>query len=396
MTLRIFARPFPEYDPFRAFYTMKGLLDRSRNRFYNHFINWMKEQRVNMKQRKNFFDAARVGVALLVVALLALWWIYRYYETRSESSTTFVMDTVMQQNVYGPRAKEAIQQVTDRIASMESELSLYEETSDIARLNTAAGESFVELSSETYQLLEQAKTLSAQAPDAFAITIAPLTLAWGITTDSPRVPTQEEIDELLPLVDDQALILRDGQGMLEKKGQAVDLGGIAKGAACDAAAAIYDEMKVENALLNLGGSTIYARGTKPDGTAFRIGFRDPAGDQSSALLSFSLQNAVFSTSGGYERFFEQDGVRYQHILDPQTGWPVQSDLLSVGVLMENGAEADFYSTALFAMGRDKALEYMQKGISAILLDEEGTLYVSSVFRDSLELLTDDYQVVYVE
>ena len=79
-----------------------------------------------MKQRKNFFDASRVGVALLVVALLALWWIYRYYETRSESSTTFVMDTVMQQNVYGPRAKEAIQQVTDRIASMESELSLYE------------------------------------------------------------------------------------------------------------------------------------------------------------------------------------------------------------------------------------------------------------------------------
>lgn len=342
----------------------------------------------------------RVGLVRLLVTLLAIallgWLAHRILAAQTKSSTSFAMDTVLQQTVYGPHAQQAIQTVEQRMRELETEWSLYESESDIARLNAAAGKSFVKISTNTYQLLEEAKALSIQTPDAFALTIAPLTLAWGITTDSPRVPSQEEIDRLLPLVDDRALLLENGEAMLEKEGQAVDLGGIAKGAACDAAREVYEELHVDSALLNLGGSTIYARGVKPDGTAFRIGFRDPDGAQDSALASFSLQDAVFSTSGGYERFFEQDGVRYQHILDPETGWPVQSDILSVGVLSENGAQADFYSTALYVMGRDRALAAMENGVTAILLDKTGTLYVSEIFRDSLQLLQDNLQVVYVK
>lgn len=350
-----------------------------------------------MKKEKTTGKIRLIRFLMVLLAVLFFGWlIYRLVAGQVKTNTTFAMDTVMQQEVYGPRAQEAIQTVEQRVRELENEWSLYLEESDIARLNAAAGKDFVEVSSETYQLLEQAKNLSAQMPDAFALTIAPLTLAWGITTDEPRVPSQEEIDELLPLVDDDALLLENGKAMLEKEGQAVDLGGIAKGAACDAAKEIYEQFHVDSALLNLGGSTIYARGRKPDGTAFRVGFRDPNGEQNSALASFALQDAVFSTSGGYERFFEQDGVRYQHILDPKTGQPVQSDILSVGVLSESGTQADFYSTALYVMGRDEALKAMQNGVQAILLDESGTLYVSESFRDSLELLMEDYQVVYVK
>ena len=103
----------------------------------------------------------------------------------------------------------------------------------------------------------------------------------------------------------------------------------------------------------------------------------------------------FATSGGYERYFEQDGVRYHHILDPATGRPAESDIVSVGVLCATGTEADFYSTTLFVWGKEKTLEYMKNGGQAIFLDEENNLYVSQAFAASLELLEDGYRVIYV-
>ena len=226
-------------------------------------------------RKKEIFLRVVCALCILLVLTGGVFWLRaREVANQSVHNATFIMDTVMQQDVYGPQAQEAIEQVQNRISDMEKELSLYQSDSDIARLNEAA----VEVSDETYCILKQAKDLCEQVPDAFALTIAPLTLAWGITTDQPRVLTQAEIDELLPLVDDDSLILQDGQAMLLRSGQAVDLGGIAKGAACDVAREVYEDLEIEHALLNLGGSTIYAKGTKPDGTPFRIGFRDPSGE----------------------------------------------------------------------------------------------------------------------
>ena len=232
------------------------------------------------------------------------------------------------------------------------------------------------------------KHSSAQAGGAFELTIAPLALAWGITTDAPRVLQQDEIDALLPLVDDSGLLLESGTARLQRPGQAVDLGGIAKGAACDVAKEVYDEYGIRAALCWLGGSSIYARGVKPDGEAWRLGFRDPKEEESVSLASFEIRDAVFCTSGGYERYFEQDGVRYHHILDPATGRPAQSDIVSIGILCENGAEADFWSTALFVQGREKALEYFETGGEGLLLDEDNTLYVSKALQASFELAAE--------
>ncbi len=398
MTLEIFARPFPQYEHFQSFYSsiQRHRLTEGKNTFTINLLILGKAQRGNMRKKEIFLRVVCALCILLVLTGGGFWLRAREVANQSVHNATFIMDTVMQQDVYGPQAQEAIEQVQNRISDMEKELSLYQSDSDIARLNEAAGKEAVEVSDETYCILKQAKDLCEQVPDAFALTIAPLTLAWGITTDQPRVLTQAEIDELLPLVDDDSLILQDGQAMLLRSGQAVDLGGIAKGAACDVAREVYEDLEIEHALLNLGGSTIYAKGTKPDGTPFRIGFRDPEGDQESAIVSFDLKDAVFSTSGGYERYFEQDGVRYQHILDPRTGWPAESDILSVGVLSENGAQADFYSTALYVLGKEKTLEYMKDGVTAIMLCEDGVLYASTAFESSLELLSDEYQVVYVE
>ncbi|MFQ9680822.1 MAG: FAD:protein FMN transferase [Ruthenibacterium lactatiformans] len=309
------------------------------------------------------------------------------------------MDAVADQKVYGPNGEKAIAAAEQAFREMENRLSVYKEGSDIARLNAAAGSGeAVAVEAQTYALLSQAKTLSAQAGGAFELTIAPLALAWGITTDAPRVLQQDEIDALLPLVDDSGLLLESGTARLQRPGQAVDLGGIAKGAACDVAKEVYDEYGIRAALCWLGGSSIYARGVKPDGEAWRLGFRDPKEEESVSLASFEIRDAVFCTSGGYERYFEQDGVRYHHILDPATGRPAQSDIVSIGILCENGAEADFWSTALFVQGREKALEYFETGGEGLLLDEDNTLYVSKALQASFELAAEAegaYHVVFL-
>lgn len=302
------------------------------------------------------------------------------------TATTFVMDTVATQTVYGRKGEQAASAVEKALREMDARLSLYEKNGDIARLAQGAGSGEpVTIDPQTYALLVQAKTLAAQTEGAFQLTIGPLSLAWGISGDAPHVPPQQEIDALLPLVDDGGLILQNGTARLSVTGQAVDLGGAAKGAACDQAKVLYEQYGISSALCVMGGSSIYAHGTKPDGSLWRLGFRDPAGDGNSSLASFAIRDAAFATSGGYERYFELDGVRYQHILDPETGAPVQTDIVSVGVLAESGLAADIWSTALFVQGKEKALAYFSAGGEGMLLDEEGNLYVSAALQESFIL-----------
>lgn len=310
------------------------------------------------------------------------------------TAATFVMDTLVDQQGYGASAPEAMRAVNLYLAAYDARLSLFAEGSDIAALNAAAGGNGTDVAPETAALLRQALALSAQSEGAFAVTVAPLTLAWGITTDTPRVPGREEIDRLLPLVNDAAVQVDGNRVRLPEADMALDLGGIAKGAVCTDVAAIYDEYGVDSAWISIGGN-IYARGTKPDGSAWRIGFRDPAGD--GYVASFLLTDRVIAVSGGYERYFEVDGQRYIHIIDPATGYPAESDIASVGAICADGAEADFWSTTLYVWGRERALEKMQAGLCAILLDDAGVLYVSESLRDGFKLYDEasGMEVIYV-
>ncbi|MDL2252873.1 FAD:protein FMN transferase [Ruminococcaceae bacterium OttesenSCG-928-I18] len=301
-----------------------------------------------------------------------------------ETSSTFAMDTLVSQNAYGERAKEAMQEVNKALAEADGRLSLFAEQSEIVRVNQEAGRRGADVSEDTAALLRQALALSSQSEGCFAVTIAPLTLAWGITGEQPRVVPQREVDELLSLVDDSLVQIEGNHVLLPKEGMGIDLGGIAKGAACSRAAEIYESYGVESALLSIGGN-IYARGEKPDGTPWRVGFRDPEGGEGSYIASFSLRDSVIAVSGGYERYFEQEGVQYIHILDPRTGRPAESDIVSVGVIEEDGATADFWSTTLFVQGTQAALAYMRQGGRAVVLDDEGNLYVSQEMQSDFSL-----------
>ncbi|MFV0413097.1 MAG: FAD:protein FMN transferase [Oscillospiraceae bacterium] len=359
----------------------------------------MENQPTQPARRRTRARWVRAVCILLALALVAAAVAYNLLQRQAYTSATFAMDAMVSQTAYGPGAQRAMQQVNLALAEYEQEFSLYSETGDVARINEAAGKGGADVSPRTAALIQQATQLSAQSKGAFAISIAPLTLAWGITSGSPRVPSQQEIDSLLPLVNDDAIQVEGTHVALAKEGLALDLGAIAKGAACTEMAAIYAQNGVKSALLSIGGSSIYALGTKPDGTQYRVGFRDPAGGGSAYIASFALQNQSISVSGGYERYFVQNGKTYIHILNPLTGYPVESDIASVGVIHPDGAVAEFYSTTLFIWGVEEALEYMRGGGAAIVLDTAGNLYVSASLEEGFQLhqqAESSYNLTFVE
>lgn len=365
-------------------------------------MNTQNQIKKNEQQTKKNRIILIVFLVLALVSIIAIFLFQTNYVSgqSSEESTasTFVMDTLVTQRAYGAGASEAMEQVNIAFAEYQDRLSLFEENSEIAKINASAGGQGVEVSAQTAALLQQAKDLAAKSENTFQVTIAPLTTAWGITTDHPRVLAQQEVDTLLPLVGDDKIQIAGTIATLPEKGMGIDLGAIAKGAACNVAEEIYEEYDVQSALLSIGGN-IYVKGKLPSGKQYRVGFRDPNNDANSYIASFCMEDEVIAVSGGYERYFDMDGKRYIHIIDPRTGFPAESDVISVGAITEDGAVADYYSTVLFVSGKERTLEYMKQGLKVVMLDTTNTLYVSASLRDSFKLNTGGetaYTVEFVE
>lgn len=341
-----------------------------------------------------------VGIAA-VLALIVGIGIWQKAQNTAHSASTFAMSTVVTQQVYGPQGEQAIRQVNDALAEFEARLTLFSAQSEIGELNAAAGQHPVEVSEETFELIRYSLELSLSSQRAFQISIAPLTQLWGITTDHPRVPSSDEIAAVLPLIDDESIQLDEAARtiFLPEQGQAIDLGGIAKGNACDLAARIYEDCGVHSAILNIGGN-VYVRGRAPDGDRFRVGFRVPEQGSSAYLASVELEDQVMAVSGGYERYFEdEEGNRYHHILSPLTGYPAQSDIVSVGVICTDGTRADFLSTTLFVWGEERTRQFMAQtaDVGVILLNTQGELIVSRALEDSFQLSETgkDYPVIFI-
>ena len=290
---------------------------------------------------------------------------------KPQEISLFAMDTYMTLAAYGDDADDALTAASREINRLEATLSRTIDTSDVSRLN--AGEAVV-VQPETRALLERALTLSGETGGTFDMTVAPLVALWGITSDAPRVPSQEEIDALLPLVGGEHVHMDDAVTL--DTGCAVDLGGIAKGYASQQVADILRAHGVTSAVVSLGGN-VYVCGSKPDGTPWNVGIQDPAGSGYAAMVSLTDRFAV--TSGGYQRYFEQDGVRYHHILDPKTGCPAESGLLSVSVVSEDDTLADALSTALFVMGFDEGQALWRSGtlpFEAVWMLQDGSVYLT--------------------
>lgn len=255
--------------------------------------------------------------------------------------------------------------------------------SDVDRINRAGGAA-VRVDHETWQLLALAKELSAAGGGAFSVTVAPLTEMWDFTGGTQRMPAETERLAAVPLVDDTAILLGEGDTVTLPAGRMIDLGGIAKGYIADRIAELC-RGRCGAALLNFGGN-VYCVGQKPNGKPFTVGIRDPQGEEGSVLCAVSVRDASVVTSGVYERFFIKDGVRYHHILDPDTGLPAWTDLAGVTIIGTSSATADAVATACIVLGSEGALRLLTDlGLDGLLVTYDREIYTTPGFTDKWSL-----------
>lgn len=272
-------------------------------------------------------------------------------EEPEKSRTIFAMDTIIELHLWGGNAEPCSDALVSLFQSLEQTWSPTVETSLLARMNR--GEE-VTLTPEEEALLAQVEALEAETGGAFHPRLLALSQAWGFYSRDYRVPTQQEIADALA-------------------SRRWDLGAALKGYAGTQAAALLEEMGVDRGILNLGGNVL-TFGTKPDGTDWQIAIQDPDGDGYAAVLSVSGTMSVV-TSGDYQRYFEMDGVRYHHILDPETGYPADSGLRSVTVICADGLRADALATALFVMGPEAGSAFWREhpDFEAVFLCSDGRI-----------------------
>ena len=296
-------------------------------------------------------------------------------ENKKVSKDIFAMDTYMTVTAYGKNAENGVNKAVDEINRLETVLSAEKQESDIYKLNeTGSGT----LSTDTKNIVSKALEINKTTNGAFDISIYPLMVKWGFTTQKYNVPSKNEISKLLKDVDSSKIIFDEKSGNIKlKENMKIDLGGIAKGYTSNRVMQIFKECGVKSGLVSLGGN-VQALGTKTDGTAWQIAIENP--DKSSDYIGVvSVKDKAVITSGGYERYFEKNGKTYHHILDPETGYPAESGVKSVTIVSDDGTLADALSTSLFVMGKEKALDYWREHkneFDTVLVEDNGDITIT--------------------
>lgn len=299
------------------------------------------------------------------------------------SAGLFAMDTYLSLTAYGGGAEAALEQAQARIRELENLWSVTDGHSEIYAANHSGGNP-VPISKDTADLVRYALDMAERTGGALEPTLYPVLTAWGFTTDRFQIPEREELDRLLERVDYTRVSLQD-TALTVPDGMQLDLGAVGKGYAADETAAILRENGVNSALLDFGGN-ILTIGSKPDGSPWRVGVRDPDSEGNLGVLELNGQGV--SVSGGYEKYFiGEDGERYWHILDPATGAPARSGLVQIAVVSGESKRCDALSTALFVMGLDDAVQYWRdhRDFEMILLAEDRTIYVTEGLSDAFSL-----------
>jgi len=276
------------------------------------------------------------------------------------SSADFVLGTVCSINLYDQAKTQVYDDVFNRLREIDNRMSVNLSYSDVARVNAAAGIAPVQVHDDVFDVIERAVFFAEISGGAFDPTVGPLVSLWGISGDNPRVPSQEEIDAVLPLVNwrDVELDRERRSVFLKRPGMALDLGAIAKGYAADEAAAIIRKSKLKRALVDLGGNVLTI-GEKRDRNPWRVGIQDPLENRGAYLGIVDLREQTVVTSGVYERYFEADGIYYHHIFSPFDGCPANNGLLSVTIITGVSMDADALSTAVFVLGYEKGLALIE-------------------------------------
>jgi thiamine biosynthesis lipoprotein len=334
------------------------------------------------------------------LSLLALFLVFGCSNGPAAESE-FVLGTVCTVDLYGRGSRAQYRAVFARLKELEGILSANREATDLDRVNRASGQAAVPVKQELIDVLKKALYYAEMSGGAFDPSVGPLVKLWGIGTDAPRVPSGEEIAGALALVDyrDIEILETDktdktgGAVFLKRQGMALDLGAIAKGYAADELVKLLAQEGITMGLIDLGGN-IFAYGERKRGKPWRIGIQDPRDQRGAYIGVLELNNKSVVTSGVYERYFEDGGRRYHHILSTSTGRPAETGLLSVTIAAGSSADADALSTAAFALGWEKGRRLIGAVPEAegIFVFEDLSVRITPGIKDTFSLTNGDYRL----
>ncbi len=310
----------------------------------------------------------------------------------------FALDTFISFTLYDDDeelCKNTVEKCKNEIKRLEKLFSATLPDSDVYKINHREGDS-VAVADETAYLLNESLGLSSKVDGAFDITIRELMSAWGFDSKEYKVPSDSEIEKALLNVGYDKVSVEGNLVTLES-GVKIDLGGVAKGYIGEMVSEVIKNSSVDCAIVNMGGMIITV-GEKESGEKFTVGVEHPD-DTKGYFYTFFCDEVFVSTTGAYQRYFEENGVKYHHILDTKSGKPCDSEFSSVTVVGSSGEKTDMLSTAFFVMGLEKTKEYLKThddNSVVILSKDEKTLYVSESLNGTLEKeFKDEINIVYI-
>lgn len=326
----------------------------------------------------------KILIALAVVAAVAAAAIF-FASSNEVKREFFAMDTFVSAKVKGFAAKDAAGGISTLVSELDSkQLSRYTSGSEISRINSEAE---TVLSDEVRDYITELLEVGKMSGGKFDIALGAVSDLWSFN-DSPRVPSTDELTEALSRSGSDKLSL-SGNTLTRADGCIIDLGSAGKGIALDKVKSYLSDKKISSAVVSVGGSVLlYGKGS------FNVGVRDPWGDAGRSVMTVKLGAGCVSTSGSYERCFEQGGKRYHHILDPDTGLPVDNGLVSVTVISDSGLLSDALSTACFVLGAEGGAKLAAKyGCEAIFITEDKKVICTDGIKPNVTVLADGYTVV---
>ena len=346
--------------------------------------------------RKNLHTARPVspaGLAILGVLLTVLVSGCGQGQPEEVTANDFALGTTCSVKLFGTGNRKYLQPALDIAKEVEEKMSVRLEGSEISRVNSQAGKDPVQVSDETFALVQGAYEYSVMGNGVFDLTIGPLVSLWDIGSGSEEVPDDQAVSDALQLVNYRDLILDPEKKRigLRREGMRIDLGAIAKGYAVDRMVEYLEEQGVGYGIINLGGN-VYAFGEKNGSLPWKIGIQSPDDERGRYIGVLETRNRAVVTSGKYERYFTEGGRRYHHILDTENGYPVENGIASVSIVSADATAADALSTLVFGLGLEEGLRLSEEveDVEAIIITEEDVVYTTSGLRDSFQLTDSRY------
>jgi len=312
------------------------------------------------------------------------------------SRTEIFMSTPVSITIYDGEYENILDKAFEKVEEVENLVSINKENTEISELNKNAGIEKVKLSDISYDILKKGLEYSKLSNGSYDITIGPLVKLWNIGFEDAKVPSQDEINEVIDTIDYNNIEINDStkEVFLTKKGMEIDLGSIAKGYIADEIANILKQEGVNRAIIDLGGN-IYALGSKSSNSNWKIGIQNPFNDRGEVVGGIEVSDKTVVTSGIYERFIEENGVKYHHILNPKTGYPYETDIAGVSIITDKSIDADALSTLTFTKGLEEGLKFIEglDNVDAIFITNDKKIYITDNIRDSFKIINTEFEIV---